>query len=341
MLTFVRSNIAKLYCTFSFGGVPVAPTNLQITIYHGDDIVVGPTTMTYISLGYYYYEFTVPETWDEDFYDAVYSGKINSQDFKQEETFKVIAQDTLSGADDPTAEYCDLGDVQAELVGVNYNGLDGIDAIIVEEIYNATHEVDALTNRTWKQARETLYLDGYGTNKIACPKIPINEVHECVLKIVPSVDWYTFAKIVLTNTKLINGVAIATASTSDEFDECDLIVDCITGELTIPERVQYIGSSAFPFWNYTFNEGNKNIKLDLTFGYTSTSRPREIKRLAAKIVAKEVLLRKGDQISGGSTNNSFDGVGSSFQGVPYGDRIDRLDKKIEEIRRRYKKLGIG
>jgi hypothetical protein len=341
MNTYVRSEIAKLYATFSFGGLPVDPTNLRITIYHGDDVVVAATTMTKISTGYYYYEFTVPASWDEDFYSAVYTGQINATDFKQEETFRIIAQETLTSSSLPTTEYCTLGDVQKELVGVNYDELDGIDEIIIDEIYRATHEVDRKCNRPFKQLRQTDYINGNDSPNVLAPHIPVNEVHSAQLLLAPSVDWYTFENIALINTKMDNGIEIATPATYDEYQAADLLVDCLSGQLNIPERIRYIGQASFPFWNYTFVGGYRNVRIDYTYGFTSTTRPREITEMAAKIVAIKVLERKGDQIGGGSVSLSLDGVGHSYQGVPYGVRIERMQNRIDEIARRYIKLGVG
>jgi hypothetical protein len=339
-LIFTRSEIAKLYATFAYGGVPVDPTTLRVAIYFGTTLVLGPTTMTQISTGYYYYEFTVPVSWTEDRYSAVYTGIINGVSFKQEETFKVVASETVSSSALPTGHYCVIGDVEEELSGVFYADLPNWSTYVANLIVDTDHIVDRRCNRTFKQVRKMDYISGTGLAKMYLPNYPINEIHKCELLIVPSVKWYTFAKIVLINVYLNNGVAIATQSSEADFALCDLIVSCVDGIMTIPERVQYIGQSAFPFWNYTFIEGNSNIKVDYTYGFTDLTRPFDIKRLAAKLVARQILLRKGDQVSGGSVSTTMDGVGQNYDGVPFGSRIKDLDGEIEEIVRRYRRIGL-
>jgi len=341
MLTFVRSKIAKLYATFSFGGVPVDPGTLRIAIYHGDTIVIAPTIMTKISTGYWYYEFTVPTNWTEDFYDAVYTGIINGVTFKQDETFKVIASETITGGALPSTTYCNAGDVDLELAGVYYKDLANMDNYIAEMITDADEEVDRRCNRNFREILDTEYIDGNNSPCVYARRVPIKSVTLCELLLTPSTKWYTFTHIALINTHLNISKQIATPATDLQYAACDLIVDCIEGRLTIPERVQYVGQSSFPFWNYTFVEGKNNIRLTYTSGFNATDRPREIRRLAAKIVAVGVLKAKGDLISGGSTNISLDGVGHSYQGVPFGGRIELLETQIENIVRRYRKIGVS
>lgn len=339
-LIFAQTKIAKLYATFAYGGAPVDPVGLEVEIYFGDTLVLGPTNMTQIRAGYYTYEFTVPTTWVEDYYSAVYTGTINGVPFEQEEEFKVVASDTITPSSGPTGHYCIMGDVEEELSGVWYNDLPNVLTYIANLIIDTDHVVDRRCNRTFKQITKTDYLSGSGLAKIYLPNYPINSVDKCDLLIVPSVQWYSFKKIVLINTVLNNGVSIATPCTDAEFALCDLIVSCVDGIMTIPERVQYIGQSAFPFWNYTFIEGNSNIRVTYTYGFTDATRPYDIHRLAAKLVARQVILRKGDQISGGSMSTSLDGVGQNYDGVPFGSRIKDLDGEIEEIVRRYRRIGL-
>jgi len=340
-LSYERGKTAVLYATFSQYGVPVDPTELKIAIYYKGNVIVPPTDMTKISDSYYYYSLNITDDFELDAYSAVYTGKINGIDFKQEETFNVVAYGTLSGIPDTSTYYCTNADVRRELLGVYIDDLDNIDTIIGELILEKQEEVDTLCNTTFSTTQETVWLDGNGLTRLQLPHGNIVSVSTCTIRVVISTAWYNFQNIAYINTLRSDGIEIRTASSESEVEAADLLVDCSSGELIIPPRIMYQQAAAYPFWNYTFPLGVRNVQVEYSHGFSSTTRPRAIRNLCAKLVAREILLRKGDQISGGTTGFSADGFSKSYPGIPYAARLERLEADIERLVQRNRVIGVG
>lgn len=340
-LSYERGKIAVLYATFAKYGEIVDPTNLRVTIYYEGVAIISPTIMTNISSGYYYYCFNITDSFNLDSYSAVYTGQIIGVDFKQEETFNVVAYGTLGGIPDTSAYYCTNADVRAELMGVYLDDLDNIDTVISGLILDEQEAIDRTCNNVFRTLSETIWINGSGLATLVLPHNPIISLDNCVLTIAPAISWYTFQKIAYINVRRADGIEVRTASSVEDVEAAELLVDCVNGFLLIPARVLYSLSIVNPYWNYTFVRGMKNIQVTYSYGFSSATRPREIKKLCAKRVSREVLIRKGDLISGGMSSFSADGFSKAYPGLPYAGRLDRLDVEIRALTQRNRRMSIS
>lgn len=338
---YERGKKATLYATFSSASVPVDPVDLRVSVYKGNTVIIAPTMMTKISIGYYFYEFYIPDGMAVGFYSALYTGKIGGVSFKNTDIFEVIDTVIVTTEDLPTDTYCTLGDVKNELLGIDLTKLPGIDARIIALIPIMEHRVDYKTQRTFKEHTTTAYLDGNGMPKLLLPFIPIKIVSECKLRVTPNIDWHTFKKIAIINTLDFAGNSIVAQTPDTDVRDSDLVVDSITGEMSIPERVIITDAATFPFWNHTFIKGRNNVKVTWTFGYSSTTRPPDIRYLTAKVTALQVLQNVGEQLGKGAMSLSVDGYSKSYGGKPFIGRIEMLQREIEEIVTNYRRIGIG
>lgn len=340
-LSYERGKTAVLYATFAKYGVPKDPTGLKVAIYYGGTVVIAATNMTQISLGYYYYTFNVTDAFELDSYSAVYTGTIEGITFKKEETFNVVAYGTLGGIPDTSSYYCTNADVRRELAGVYLDDIDNIDTIIADEILDQQEAIDRTCNDSFSSITETVWVNGSSMSSLMLPHTPIISISSCVLRVSPSVLWYTFQHIGYINVRRSDGIEVRAASSVAEIEAADLIVECVTGKMVIPARVLFQLEIAYPFWNYTFVKGENNIQVTYTHGFSATTRPREIRKLCALRVAKGILLIKGDKIGGGMQGQSADGYSKSYGDIPYSGRLRDIDEEIRVMTQRNRRIGVG
>ncbi len=339
--TFERGKTATLYCTFSLYRVPVDPVNPLVTIFYQDDVQVAASTPVRISTGHYYYEISIPNTWSIDYYNALWTGTISGTSFKWDQQFKIIKEVTEVEGDLPTGSYCLLADVLRELRGVDLSVIDGIETDITSLIPYAERRLEQKCHRTFKETSEAAYLDGNDSPYMMLPHRPITAVSSVILRVTPNVNWVTFTSIAYINCEDALGQTVRVQSTDAVVQVADLLIDCALGKMIIPERVMYIELKQFPFWNYMFMAGNANVYVAYTWGYDIDSIPEDIRIMCAKMTSIEVLYKAGDQVSGGSVGKSVDGLSRSWPGIPYGNRIDRLQTEIDEIARNYREIGVN
>jgi hypothetical protein len=287
--------------------------------------------MTKVSTGFYYYSFTIPETWDEDFYTALYTGTLNGVAFKQEETFKVVKEETITGATLPSDAYCTLGDIQTELRGVSFSEFPDADDIMTDEIAHAERQINEATGRYFKEMTETTYLDGQGLRTLQLPHNPVTSISVCKIRVTPSSVWANFTSIAYINCTDYSGVLLTTPSTESIIESAELYCDVRSGLLIIPEGVLTVEGAGIPYWNYTFPDYPNCVQLTYTFGYSATTRPERVRELCAKMVAMKMLLLKGDYIGGGATGTNVDGFGLGFGGIPYAGRLETLKRDIDQL----------
>ena len=343
-LTYEREKVAVLYATFNrYGGPPIDPDSTpQITIYYEDTVIIPATNMTQISTGYWFYSLTILDTFDLGTYNAVFSGQIGGIPFEQIEAFNIVALGKLLVIPDvPTNAYCTNADVRAELAGVYLDDIPDIDDLIVDDIAIHQEEINSRCNNNFNSTRELIWLDGTGLATINLPHQPVTTLHNLVLRVVPSVMWYTFSNPAYINVLRRDGISVRTASIESEVTNADILVDCVMGQLIVPARILFALEIAYPFWNYTFVRGIKNIEVDYTWGYSLTTRPLSIRHLCSKMVAREILLKKSDLISGGMSSLSADGFSRGFGGIPYDVRLQRLESDIDELINRNRTIGLG
>lgn len=339
--SYTRGKVARLTATFNDNNVPVDPTNLQVTIYYGSTVKVAASAPTRVSTGHYYKDISIASDWDLDYYAALWTGTYNSVNFKRADIFYVTKEVVEGTVDVPSDAYCTVGDVIRNLRGTNYFHLPNIENDIADIILDMEERVDRKTDQHWKPVTERVYLDGSGTAIQIMPRKPITAVSSCSIRITPNVDYVAFQRIRYTNTRDIHGVAVRSASADSDVQDADLIVDCTAGALIIPERVMYLDMGAFPVWDYTFRQGNKNVVVNYTAGYTAAARPNEITDLCANLVAIEVLEMLADWTARGTVGRSLGGVSTSYGSMAYAARIDRLTAHVEEVVASLRHLGVN
>ena len=210
--------------------------------------------------------------------------------------------------------YCSWDDVKACLLGLDVADMP----TTLQTRMEATHipalknEIDTYCRQNFDSTTITQFFDGSGTEKMILPRRPIKELLNCVLRVIPSISWYTFRRWRNINVVDSEGYQIATQGGPEPinsivmppynpgdfiFDSdittADLFVDCANGLLVIPPRILYLEMQAIPFWNYTWLKGNNNIEVQYTYGYASGNYPLDLKLAAAKLVACQLLLIKG------------------------------------------------
>ena len=342
-LEFTRGQTAILYSTFAVDNVPTDPTDPQVTIYNNGTVVLGPADMVKISNGYFHYEFTVPDDWDEDQYDALYTGTLNGINFKENDMFTVVASETLVSSSLPTGYYCTLGDVLVELYGISFEEpeLSNYETYIINKIPTAHREVNRRTGRDYTRQTRVDFLDGTERHEIALPYFPVVAVSECIIFLYPSSQWYQFQSIFHENVRGTPGINLRTQDTNAAYTGADLIVNCAAGTLTIPDSILYTASMSFPYWDRTFVRGRRNVRVTATYGYPADAMAPNIVELCAKIAAVEAVQWKGNAVGGGAQSRNFDGGSASFGQIPWGGWIAQKNAEIENIISMLKGTGVS
>jgi len=340
-LEYTRGQAAILYGTFAVDSVPTNPTDLQVTIYHDGDVVLGPVTPTNISTGYYNYEFVVPDDWDVDFYDALWSGTLNSINFKDHDTFKVVASEALDEASLPSGYYCTLADVIDELYGVDFGELSEYSTRIVNDIPRSHEEVNRRLGRDFMRQTRVDFVDGSTKHALRVPYRPVISVSDCSIFLYPSSAWYTFQNIFHHNVRGTLGKTLRTQNSNAEYSACDLMVDCAAGILEIPDSILYTASMSFPYWDRTFEKGRRNVRITYSCGYATTDIPQQITEMCSKLTAIRALQWKGNIIAGGAQGISGGPANANFGSIPYAGLIQMFRERIEEITDSFREPGVS
>lgn len=258
--------------------------------------------------------------------------------------------------------YCSWDDVKACLMGLDVADIPTNLQTRIESTYIPAlkNEIDTYCKQNFDLSTITQFYDGSGTDKIVIPRRPIKEITNCILRVIPSISWYTFRRwrninvvdsqgyVIATQggPEPINGTVMPPYSPGDytwetDITKADLFVDCANGILTIPPRILYLEMQAIPFWNYTWLKGNANIELTYTYGYDPENYPLDLKLAAAKLVACQVLLIKGIGISAGANSMTIDGVSRNFGGTPYQALIQDFRTQAYQTLDHFRRINVG
>ncbi len=300
-------------------------------------------------MGYYLYEFDTTGQTVDTMYSVLWEGKDPSgQEFQIQETFRLIT--TYTEGEAPSAEgttYCILADVLEELSDIDLSSLTDVNDQINTLIPRKESKIDRKTLRTFKTKTMRQYLNGNGTAVTVLPHIPVRAVSQCILRVIPSTTWHTFANIAMINTVGDDGIQVTTPATDEEVQAADLLVDANTGQMTIPARVAYADTLAWPFWNYMWLKGVGNILVNWEWGYDtdresdSFNLPPLVTDICAKMVAVDILKRLGVLKSGGVMGVSVDGYSKSWGNMPYYAQIQLWMAEIEDGLNHYRRIGIS
>ena len=361
MQQFTRGYTATFYCTYArLDGTAVDPTSPTVEVWQGAVQIVPPIAMTQISVGFYYAEWVIPGAQATGIYTALYKGIIDGIDCQGSEDFQVILQ---GGSVTPGIPdyYCSWDDVSACLLGLDLGCVPStlMDRMTQFHIPAVKNEIDSYCRQNFNRTTVKQFFDGSTTEKIVLPRRPIRQLTYCVLRVIPSISWYTFARWRHINVVDSEGYTIATQGGpephagkyppyspgdydwEDDIVKADLFVDCANGILTIPPRILYLEMQAIPFWNYTFLKGNANVEVWYEYGYDETNFPRDLRLAAAKLAACQLLLLKGIFQSSGANSVSIDGVSRNFGGTPYTALIEDMRKQAYATLDRFRRMEVG
>jgi len=360
MLHYIKDTTVTLYCTFEQVPVgPIDPVDPKVSIWHDGVQVVADTPLNKISTGYYSVDWLVSV--DPGDYVALYSGIIDGQYSQGTDNFDVA----IGVVPVLPNFYCSWDDIKAILLGLDVGDIpDTIDNRVSEQyIPMIKHEIDGYCRTNFNETTLVEFLDGSKTEKIVLTRRPIIEIQKCVLRVIPSISWYTFKRWRNVNVIDSEGNTVAVQGGPEpignaqppytggegvdynwdpEIDKADLFVDCANGFLVIPPRILYLEMQAIPFWNYTFLQGNKNVEIGYTYGYTETNFPWDLRMAAARLVAIQILLVKGLSVAGaGASSISLDGVSRSLGTTAYAGTMEMLKQQAYLTLDRYRRIDIS
>ena len=323
-IQYTRGQVAKIYCTFSVNDTPTDPTNLKITIYYGSTVTVAATNMTKISDGYFYYDFDIPDGASLGVYSALYTGTLSDTNFKQEEEFEVLESVSRTGTATPTGAYCSIQDVKDYLAGVNYSSMSEIDDNFIADMIDATTQaINQYCRQSLVEETIALFMMGRQESEVVLPFFPVTLIANAKMLSGLEVS-YTFEDIVYVNT-VRYGKSLKTPTPVTSLKDADLVVDVVSGVLQIPWQIDLVTD--------TFE-----LNMDVTHGFATI--PTDLKLVAMKLAAKEIMHVKGDELSDGATSKSVDGYSVSYSGAPFQGRAVQIDKDSEMVLNRYKAHSI-
>jgi len=375
MQQFTVGSTATFYCTFArLDGSAVDPVTPTVEVWLSDSLIVSAVPMVKISVGYYYATWTVPGAQPTGTYSALYKGTIDGIVCQASEDFELTVAG--GGVMPISGYYCTWDDVKACLLGLDIGDIPDTLQTRMTSFYIPTlkREIDQYCRQNFDKTTITEFYNGSTTEVIAGLRRPIKNLFYCVLRVIPSISWYTFRRWRNINVIESTGVTVAYQGGPEPDDEtiqppypdldgysgtsgfsgvgytwesditkADLFVDCSNGILTIPPRILYLEMQAIPFWNYTFLRGNNNVEIQYEYGYEDNNFPNDLRLAAAKLVACQVLLIKSIIQSGGGTNSiAIDGVSRSFGGgTPYSALITDFRTQAYATLDRYRRIKVS
>ena len=359
MLHYIKDTTVTLYCTFEQVPVgPVDPVDPKVSIWHNGVQVVPDMVLNKISTGYYSVDWLVSV--DPGDYVALYSGIIAGVPSQDTDNFDVA----LGVVPVLPDFYCSWDDIKAVLLGLDVGDIpDSLESRVIQHyVPMVKHEIDGYCRQNFNLTEITEFLDGSRTETIVLKRRPIISLQQCVLRVIPSISWYTFKRWRNVNVIDSEGNVVAVQGGPEpignaqppytggegvdynwdpEIDKADLFVDCVNGFLVIPPRILYLEMQAIPFWNYTFLQGNKNVELSYTYGYTETNFPWDLRMAAARLVAIQVLMVKGLSVGGaGSSTISIDTVSRGLGAAAYAGTMEMLKQQAYLVLDRYRRMDV-
>ena len=256
-------------------------------------------------------------------------------------------------------QYCTTNDVRMLLSGLDISEMPSTLDLLIEKTWIpwAKRQIDSYIGENLDLTTTTEYYNGNGKTDLILNHRPISFLRKCVLRVIPSLQWfefkrwfhinyidqlgvkiaepggvepigagmpiYTFAAGSPVPTDLISATPTGIFSnTTEQYERADLFVNCRLGILTIPPRILYLENQAIPFWNYTWLSNTSNVEVVYDYGYKDlNSIPIEIRNACAQFVAAAVLQNKGLFAGAGVTSFSLSGIPKSFGETPYSGHI--------------------
>lgn len=365
---------AQLNVSFALADeTPIDPTSPTMEIWDGGTLIVPAIPLTRISLGFYYGIWNIPSTQYTAVYTVLYKASYLGEPIQVSEDIEVTSAGVVPAM---TGYYCSWDDVRACLLGLDIGDIpDSLQTRInTLHIPSLKTEIDQYCRQNFDKTVITEFLNGSTTDKMVLNRRPIRNLFYCVLRVIPSISWYTFRR--WRNINVIDSIGTVVAyqggpepanenvqppypgmsgysgqsgfsgsgyTWESTIEKADLFVDSANGILTIPPRILYLEMQAIPFWNYTFLKGNDNVEVQYEYGYDLTNLPLDLRLAAAKLVACQVLLFKGIVQSGGGSNSiAIDGVSRSFGGgAPFSALIADMRAQAYATLDKYRRIQVG
>ena len=276
-------------------------------------------------------------------------------------------------------QYCDKNEVFQWLAGLDVSDMPSTLDLIIENNYIpwAKRQVDMYIGENLDSTTITEHYDGSGAVELILNHRPISFLRKCVLRIIPSMQWfefkrwfhinnidqtgikmaeyggvsplsqsavapYTFAAGSPVPADLIGTTPTATFSNSTaQYEASDLFVNCRSGLLAIPPRILYLENQAIPFWNYTWLRGYGNIEISYDYGYrTQADLPQEIRSACAQFVAAAVLATKGQFMGSGATSFTLGQIPRSYGDQPYSAHIKAYQEGAKMALASYRRIRV-
>ena len=276
-------------------------------------------------------------------------------------------------------QYCDINEVRMWLAGVDMSEMPSSLDLIIEQNYIpwAKRQIDTYIGENLDSTTVTEHLDGSGGVQLILRHRPISFLRKCVLRIIPSVQWFEFKRWFHTNNIDQTGIKIAEyggvtplspsavppyvfdedatvpddlkgpvptgsfSGSTAQYEASDLFVDCRLGILAIPPRIMYLENQGIPFWNYTWMRGYANIEVSYDYGYrTQADLPQEIRSACAQLVAAAVLQTKGQFMGAGATSFTLGQIPRSYGDQPYSAHIKAYQEGAKMALASYRRVRV-
>ena len=276
-------------------------------------------------------------------------------------------------------QYCTKNDVFQWLAGVDISEMPSTLDLIIEQNYIpwAKRQIDTYIGENLDSTTITEHYDGSGMVELILNHRPISYLRKCVLRIIPSMQWFEFKRWTHINNIDQTGIKVAShggvtplspsalppyvfsvnddvpedlkgpvptavfSDTTAQSEGSDLFVNCRSGILSIPPRILYLENQAIPFWNYTWLRGYGNIEVSYDYGYrTLEDLPQEIRSACAQFVAAAVLQTKGQFMSAGATSLTLGQIPRSYGDQPYSAHIKAYQEGAKMALASYKRIRV-
>lgn len=221
--------------------------------------------------------------------------------------------------------YCTVEDVMTYLASVGFKNTPQM-LLNIERLHIPVgkRRVDRYTHTNWEYTRVQKFYDGSATDTQPLKFWPVNEVFDCQLRVIPSIQWYRFMRIRHMNQTDDDGRVISTAY--PYATDADLLVDCRTGLLVIPPRILYLEMQAVPFWNYTWLPATANVQVDFAYGYKPGNFPADIVAANALYAAADAIMTASIEKSQGAVSVSIGDASRSYGAkYPYAGIVERWE----------------
>ena len=247
--------------------------------------------------------------------------------------------------------YIVANDVMNLLRGIDYLTIDL--PTVMADLTNifipmAQEEVNSYLGYSILETTATKYYNGSNVQELVLRVRPVQNITECTVYSVPYQSvWLTFAPTAIAKINTVDRRGNIITTENIPIQQTQLVLDCEKGILQIPITSATYAMIGVPINYPQFLAGINNVKVSMTYGYSASNMPDEVKRACAFMSAIYVIFAKGNVAGQGAINihigqtTKVYAQGADKHKLPYSGLLANYEEYAQKLLNPYRQIYVG